>query len=252
MQLNNIPEEQHNIEIHQNLKSWQSKPVLRKIYADFYKLLASQVDQRISGKIVELGSGIGNLKMMIPEVVCTDIFDNPWIDQVENAYKLTFDDNSVSNLILFDVLHHLKYPGNAFDEFKRVLAENGRVIIFEPSVSLVGRLVYGVFHHEPLGLKEKITWSISNNSDLTKGEYYAAQGNAHRIFYKNDYKEFLSDWEIITVKRISSISYILSGGYSKRQMFPGVLFPVLKLVDRLFNTMPPIFSTRMLVVLKKI
>ena len=51
---------------------------------------------------MELGSGIGNIKSVIDSAICTDIFDNPWIDQVENAYRLSFLDNEVSNIILFD------------------------------------------------------------------------------------------------------------------------------------------------------
>jgi len=95
-----IPEEQHNIEIHENLQSWNNKPILRKVYQKFYKLIKTGVDENLGGKIVELGSGIGNLKSIIPEAICTDLFENPWLDQVENAYNLSFDDNSVSNLIL--------------------------------------------------------------------------------------------------------------------------------------------------------
>ena len=125
-----LPEEQHNVEIHENLKSWKRKPILQKIYHGFYVQIASYVSQSIKGKIVELGSGIGNLKMLIPNVICTDMFKNPWIDQVENAYSLSFDSDSVSNIILFDVFHHLQYPGTAINEFHRVLNKNGRIVIF--------------------------------------------------------------------------------------------------------------------------
>jgi hypothetical protein len=48
---------------------------------------------------------------VIPECVTTDIFPNPWLDRVENAYALNFADASVGNLILFDVFHHLEFPG---------------------------------------------------------------------------------------------------------------------------------------------
>ena len=113
--------DQHNIEIQKNLKSWENKPLLRDIYKEFYKKIHTYIDYSVGGKIVELGSGIGNIKIEIPEAISTDLFENPWIDQVENAYQLSFDDNSVSNLILFDVFHHFEYPGNALSEFNRVL-----------------------------------------------------------------------------------------------------------------------------------
>ena len=144
--------DQHNIEIQKNLKSWESKPLLRDIYKEFYKKIHNYIDYSVEGKIVELGSGIGNIKIEIPEAISTDLFENPWIDQVENAYQLSFEDNSVSNLILFDVFHHFEYPGNAFAEFNRVLKPNGRVIIFDPSISMFGYFIYGLLHHEPVAI----------------------------------------------------------------------------------------------------
>ena len=65
---------------------------------------------------------------------------------------LTFADESVANLILFDVWHHLEYPGTALAEFQRVLAKGGRLVIFDPAMGLLGRAVYGLCHHEPLAL----------------------------------------------------------------------------------------------------
>ena len=83
-----IPEEQHNKEIHQNLEYWKRKKILREVYNKFYNLIRLQLNLQIDGEIVELGSGIGNLKTVIPEAIITDLFPNPWLDQIENAYKL--------------------------------------------------------------------------------------------------------------------------------------------------------------------
>ena len=246
-----VSDAQHNIEIYENLKSWQEKPVLQKIYLQFYRLIASQINNDIEGKIVELGSGIGNLKMLIPTVICTDIFKNPWIDQLENAYKLSFGNESVSNLILFDVFHHLKYPANALAEFKRVIQPGGRVIIFEPAMSLLGILVYGLLHHEPIALFKKIECSIAASEKINTNEYYAAQGNAHRIFSYKKYQSDLKDWNILAIKKYAALSYILSGGYSKKQLFPDRFYPILQSTEKLFDLFPAIFASRMLVVLEK-
>ncbi len=246
-----LPQEQHNIEIHQNLKYWNQKPVLRKIYRDFYELISRQIDYKLTGKIVEVGSGIGNLKSAVPQAICTDLFNNPWIDQVENAYKLTFQGASISNLILFDVFHHLEYPGTALVEFKRVLVKGGRIIIFEPAVSLLGILIYGIFHHEPLALRKKIKWEAPSDFDPSKIIYYAAQGNASRIFLKRKYKKFIGDWKVICRKRLSSVAYVCSGGYSKPQLYPDFLLPVINFIDKLLNKIPCLFATRLLIVLGK-
>jgi SAM-dependent methyltransferase len=203
---------QHNIEIQQNLDFWQKKPKLQEIYRGFYQLIAAQLNRAIEGKILELGSGIGNVKMMIPDAICSDLFPNPWIDQLENAYQLNFPDCSISNLILFDVFHHLEFPGTALAEFSRVLQPSGRVIIFDPYISMTGLLVYGMFHHEPVALNKKIHWFAPEDFDPWKSNYYAAQGNATRIFFSGKYSGNLHGFDLIYKKRIPSISYIASGG----------------------------------------
>ena len=246
-----LTDEQHNLEIHENLEYWNNKPLLRKIYDDFYKLIVSHIVRGTDGKIVELGSGIGNLKSKVPECITTDIFENEWIDQTENAYKLSFKDNSVSNLILFDVWHHLEYPGDVLAEFNRVLKQKGRVIIFDPDMGLLGRLVYGVFHHEPIGTFKKVSWSKEVDTPFEELPYYAAQGNANKIFVGSKFKDQLKNWNQLKVKRMSKLSYVASGGYSGRQLYPFSLYSVMKGVDSILNLIPALFSTRILVVLEK-
>jgi len=160
--------DQHNLEIQKNLEAWNKKPLLREIYRGFYDLILKWVRSDLKGEVVELGSGIGNFKSVYPKCIATDIFPNPWIDQVESAYNLSFQNNSVSNLVLFDVFHHLAFPGSALKEFNRVLAKDGRVIIFEPYISLLGLIIYGIFHHEPVSLFKKMVKILMNNTTRLK------------------------------------------------------------------------------------
>ena len=136
------PAEQHLIEMRSNRETWQRRRLLRVIYRRFYGLIRENLAP-FPEPVVELGSGIGAVKEFIPGCITTDIFPNPWLDRRENAYALNFPDESLSNLILLDVFHHLQFPGTALDEFRRVLIDNGRVIILEPAMGLLGRIVYG-------------------------------------------------------------------------------------------------------------
>ena len=246
-----IPLTQHDTEIHENQRHWEAKPVLREIYAGFHRLIASQLSQ-VSGVTVELGSGIGNIKEVIPNCLRTDLFPNPWLDQTENAYKLSFENSSVSNLILFDVFHHLEYPGLALKEFKRVLKPGGRVIIFDPYISLLGSIVFGLLHHEPVAFNRPITWDAPSTWSSTEERYYAAQGNATRVFFGNKFKQNLADWNVVTRQRFACISYVASGGYSKPQMYPDFALPFMRSVDQVCNYFPWIFATRCLVALEPV
>ncbi len=248
----NIPLEQHNKEIQENLDSWNKKPLIRDIYKGFYTLVLQYIQEDTDGEIIEVGSGIGNFKSVYPKAIATDLFPNPWIDRVESAYHLSSKDSSVSNLVIFDVLHHLKCPGLALQEFRRVLKSKGRAIIFEPYVSLLGLIVYGIFHHEPIGLGKKIDW-MGTHGENPDTAYYAAQGNSARIFRKNSFwrKEIEKDWNIVIIKKLSALSYVLSGGFSKPALYPRSYLPFMRKIDFVLDFLPWIFATRVLIVLEK-
>jgi len=246
------PESQHDKEIQQNREAWEKKPLLRKIYSEFYTRILSNVRKDISGDVVEIGSGIGNFKNVYPKAIATDLFKNPWIDQVENAYHLSFADKSVSHLILFDVFHHLRYPGKALREFERVLPTGGRVIIFEPYISVFGLMVFGLFHHEPVALTRKISWFPSDNTSCD-ADYYAAQGNATRVFsaYSPYKDEIQKEWKMIKKEKISALSYILSGGFSRPSLYPESFLPVIRSLEHTLDSFPILFATRTLIILEK-
>jgi SAM-dependent methyltransferase len=243
------PLEQHNIEIHQNRKNWHRKPGLRAVYETFYREIAARIRRDIKGKIVELGSGLGNIKALLPDCVTTDIFPNSWIDQVEDAYQLSFESGSVSNLILFDVWHHLQFPGSALKEFGRVLAPGGRIIIFDPAMGLIGRFALGCFHREPLGLNQPITWDAPDGGSSKEFSYYAAQGRASRIFTGPEFKSRLADWRIDELAYFSGLAYIATGGFRGPQFVPRFVLEWLTSLDSVLSKFPWIAS-RMLVVLE--
>lgn len=242
--------EQHNIEIQQNREFWEKKPALRKAYSQFYREIARRLNPKLSGLLVELGSGMGQIKEHIPQCITTDIFPNPWLDRVEDAYHLSFSSGEVSHLILFDVWHHLRYPGAALQEFSRVLGEEGRIIIFEPAMGLIGRFVFGNFHHEPLALDEEIEWNAPEGSTSREGEYYAAQGNASRVFGTGAFLEKLHPWRISEIKYFSGLAYVASGGMRGPQLYPSAMWPLFNKVDAAFSRFPALAS-RMLVVLER-
>jgi len=244
--------ERHNREIHANVRSWEQKSVLRQCYKRFHTLIAAHLSGFSEGVVAELGSGIGNIKETIPSCLRTDLFANPWLDQIENAYGLSFADQSVADLILFDVFHHLRYPGTALAEFKRVLKPSGRLHIFEPRISLLGRLVYGACHPEPIAFHTPIESLAPADWKPDRVDYYAAQGNATRIFVRKEYPELLSDWRVVVREEFSALSYVLSGGYSKPQLYPTSWFNGIRRLEGVADLLPTLFATRLLVVLEPV
>ncbi len=241
----------HQDLINKNHEYWNRKPLLRTVYRDFYSLIAHNLSGLNDRKVVELGSGLGNIHEVIPDCIRTDLFPYPWIDQIENAYQLSFEDESVSDLILTDVFHHLKYPGTALNELYRALRKGGRVIMLEPCISVLGSVVYGVFHTEPIAVTQKIEWFAPNGWSPSHINYYAAQGNATRIFVKKKFRSQLKNWQKVETVRLSAIAYAASGGYSVSQLYPTSMLPFLKAMEKFLDLFPPLFATRLLVILEK-
>jgi len=246
--------EQHQIEIQRNRAAWEGKALLREIYAGFYERIVGLIDQRTDGAIVEVGSGIGNLRGRLPRAIATDLFPNPWLDLVCDGYELPFEDRRVSHLILFDVFHHLRAPMAFLGEARRVLAPGGRVIVFEPYISAMSYPVYGLLHHEPVALKGDINMARSLERPR---DYYAAQGNATRMFFAtgaaaNGRRDggiapCLEGWKVFHAEAFASFAYLLSGGFSKPAMYPAGWLKGMERVDRKLSRWPRLFGARCLV-----
>ncbi len=243
---------QHNTEIYENLRHWERKSLLREEYARFYREIAAALTDAPVGPVLECGSGIGNLKSVLPHAITSDLFANPWLDRQENTYALSYPDRSLSGVVLFDVFHHLQYPGWALKELHRVLKPGGKVIIFEPAMGLFGRLALGLFHHEPLGLSHTIIWEPTEPMAPESLSYYAAQGNAWRVFREPAYNEKLAGWASVSVGYYPAALWLMTGGFRGPSLCPSFLVRTARFLDRLLTRACPQFlASRMLVTLTK-
>ncbi|HOX55646.1 MAG TPA: methyltransferase domain-containing protein [Candidatus Paceibacterota bacterium] len=239
------PLAQHQAEIERNLRAWNAKPLLKEIYAGFYQRIRALIQPAIPGRIVEIGSGIGNLKTDLPGALATDLFPNPWLDLVCDGYELPFRQGSLSHLVLFDVFHHLRAPNAFLREARRVLAPAaGRLIIFEPYLSWTSSLVYGLFHHEPVGWREPI---LRSESMPRPRDYYAAQGNATRLFFRREVPGWPEGWQVFHAEAFSCFHYLLSGGYAKPAFYPARCLTGLRKLDASLSRFPRLFGGRCLV-----
>ena len=123
--------------------------------------------------------------------------------------------------------------------------------MLEPCISALGLIVYGALHSEPIAITKKIEWFAPDGWSPESVDYYAAQGNASRIFVGRSFGQNLKDWKKAETIRLSAIAYAASGGYSKPQLYPASMLPTIKGMEKLLDLFPALFATRLLVILEK-
>lgn len=213
---------------------------LKRIYKDFY--LEFKKTRVLKGPLVEIGSGAGFIKEVIPEVIASDVIKGPGIDIVFSATKIPFKKNSISAFFMFDVFHHIKNPEKALREMKRCLKPKGKILMIEPYNSLWGRFIYQNFHHE--NFEPNSGWKIKGTGRLSD-----ANGALPWIIFVRDKKIFkrkFPDLRIVKIIPHTPLCYLLSGGLSKPQFVPVFFYPIVKFIENIlspFNSIIGMFVT---------
>jgi SAM-dependent methyltransferase len=230
-------------------KSWDEKPILRAIYNDLYQKIENVT---CSGDTLEIGGGIGNLKISGGKVIKSDIQYYSGVDVVADAQQLPFDNEVFSNIVLFDVLHHLQCPLLFFAEAQRILKPGGRVIMVEPGITPVSKLLYKMGHEEPV----EMGWDMDNpcKVDVDKDPYDSNQA-IPTILFKRDPQLFLAavkGFKINSSDWLSLFAYPLSGGFKSWSLLPyRWVNTILKIEEKLLPFLGFFMAFRLIVVLEK-
>jgi SAM-dependent methyltransferase len=230
-------------------KRWNEKPILRAIYDDLYQKIENVAR---SGDTLEIGGGIGNLHIRAGRLIKTDIQHSIGVDVVADAQQLPFDNEVFSNIVLFDVLHHLQCPLLFFAEAQRVLKPGGRVIMVEPGITPVSKLLYKMGHEEAV----EMGWDMNDpcKADADKDPYDSNQA-IPTILFKRDPQLFLAavkEFKINSSDWLSLVAYPLSGGFKSWSLLPYKwVHTVLKIEERILPFLGSLMAFRLMVVLEK-
>ena len=230
------------------IQAWNRKPALRMLYVKWFNEIMSHL---VPGITLEIGCGIGRLKEYIPGLFSVDIVKTPWTDVVGDAQKLPFKAGNMSNLILFDVLHHLPRPLLFFFEALRILRNGGRVIIVEPYISTLSRFVYDRFHPESVCMNSNpLQIKLPLSSDRP---FDSNQAVATLIFYRQlqAWQERFPEFSIIKRDRFAFFAYPATGGFNGKKLLPNKIICVLHMIEGLFAPFAGLLAFRTFVVLQK-
>lgn len=228
---------------------WDAKPSLRAVYRDYYR----RVEQWCRpGVIVELGAGSGNLKQTMPGVVATDIVAVPWLDAVADAHDLPFGAGTVDSIVGIDVLHHVQYPVRFLAEAERVLKPGGRVVLVEPAITPVSRVVFGLGHPEPIDMRADPLAEGDPDPDKHPMDSNQALPTLLAGRHRARVERRVPDLELLCRKYLSLAVYPLSGGFRPWSLMPARLVePLLGLEARVVRVLGRLMGFRLLLVYER-
>lgn len=205
----------------------QKKPILKSLYQDFYKQFCNSIDNFESKVLVELGSGGGLIKEIIPNVITSEILKVPNVDRIFSATDMPFESNSVDAFLMIDVLHHITEPRLFFKEANRCLRKEGEIIMIEPANTIWGRFIYKNLHHEMFDVSSD--WNLEEVGPLSHGNGAIPWiiFNRDRDIFEKDFPEF----NILSIRCHTPFRYLLSGGLSFRQLIPSCTDMFFKFIE---------------------
>jgi SAM-dependent methyltransferase len=208
----------------------QGSGYLRSLYESWYRRIAHELPLH-SGDVLELGSGGGFIKSVIPGTVTSEVFPVPAVDLVVDAARLPFGPASLSGIVGTNVLHHLPSIGDFLDEAVRTLHVGGRIAFIEPWPTALSRPIYRHLHHEPFDVARD--WSLPPGGPLT-----AANGALPWIVFRRDEAEFrrrFPSLKVVKTQALMPLSYLLSGGLERAWPLPAALFRLARSLERPFD-----------------
>ena len=234
--------------LHQHQAVWEQKPILRLLYTEWYRGIVSWLRP---GRTLEVGGGTGNLKEFFPGVVCTDVVRLPWLDAVADAQFLPFATNSLTNIVLFDTLHHIENVRLFFDEALRVLHSHGRLVIMDPYISVLSWPVYHFLHPEPVDLSQN---PLALRQPMANRQPFDANQAIATLVFERLFDQFSNlypQYKKLCHHRLAFFAYPLSGGFDHPSLLPlWLVCPVLAL-EKALPFLHRVCAFRVLVVLEK-
>jgi len=224
------------------------KPYLKKIYARIYSRIIKEMNSNFSPnkKVLEIGSGShGFIKEIDSKIITSDVIQSPNCDLKISAEEIPFGDGELSVIIGLHVLHHIHRKKSFFDEAFRTLEPGGGIILLEPSWGPLSSFLHTNFHEEPFDKKQLFSDTLDNDSPNQALSY---------ILFKRDRKEFLkvfNAYEIVSIKPLTFIEYIASGGFRSKSYITPNLLPVLRGMDILLTPFMRILAIHQIIILRK-
>jgi len=196
----------------------EKKPSLKSLYREVYQKYAECIQRcPTEGIALEIGSGGGFVKEIIPNIITSDILSYPNVDRVMDATKFNFPDNSLSCICMFNVLHHIPNAPAFFKEVIRCLVPGGRVFMVEPYAGWISSWIFRNLHHEGFD-KEVKQWEFHSNGPVSD-----ANNALPTVIFERDIEKFrqeFSELSLVKFEPHTPLRYWMTGGLQNWSLLP--------------------------------
>jgi len=226
----------------------RAKPFLERLYKEWYGDFIDRISNVPPGELLEIGSGGGFLKELIPQVITSDVMPLDCCEMTFSAERMPFHDGELSAVMMLNVFHHIPRPWMFLQEAERTLKTGGKVVMTEPANSLMGRFIYRNFHHEPF--EPEGAWEIAPGGPLS-GSNQALPF----IYFERDRAESEKRFPCLRINAIryhTPFRYVLSGGVSRKALVPNSTFGFFKGLESLLAPLSRWLGLFMTVELEKV
>ncbi|MCB9720809.1 MAG: class I SAM-dependent methyltransferase [Candidatus Omnitrophica bacterium] len=213
----------------------RSKPFLRNIYLDNYRVLEKAMAGLGRSVCVELGSGGGFIKDILPNVITSDVLVLQNLNVCFSGEAIPFKEESVDIFFMIDVFHHIKQPRLVLNEMQRCLRPGGKILMIEPANTPWGRFIFQNFHHEQFN--PDAGWCIEGDGPMSD-----ANGAQPWIIFSRDRERFMQEYPAFSINSFrchTPLRYLLSGGVSMRQLLPNFTYPLICLIEIILSPLNP-------------
>jgi SAM-dependent methyltransferase len=204
-------------------------------YRELYRNQFGDFPEPAKLSILEVGSGTSPLKQLYPSIVTSDVLNLDHLDLVFDCHeidKLTaVEDNSLDVITLTNALHHLRSPIAFLNGAAGKLKPGGKVIATEPFFSVLSTPIYKYLHREAVDFDSREAELEEVRGPLAS----ANQALPWMIFFRRrDWLQRLNknyDLACLSVQPFSALSYMITGGISRRLPVPHFLYRGLFPID---------------------
>ena len=209
---------------------------------------------------IEVGAAAGFSKKFIQckDFKISDFSNHDHLDYKNiDAQNTKFESDSFDFVISSNMIHHLPYPLNFFDEMHRILKKKGKLIIFDAHCSVLLQLVLILMKHEGFDFTKDV-WS-AEDSTSSKDDIWAGNIAVPHLIFDNldQFKDRLgSKFRIKHQKIYECFIFLNSGGVSSKTFYiplNNFFLKIKEIIDKvLVGLFPKIFGMGRQIVLEKI